>query len=262
MVQKLSAVMLCVICIFFIGTGIYIILDARTMYQESLKPLATNVKPRYEAFKEGYDLAHTFFILGAGALITLLLLPRLQSISFGSFNVSLKDVQARVDTLTELQNELQQLINQIGGGKKADAETYDRVKENVSKSRFEISKEEKKGEFPDDPQKGKWGGKSNSRTRELTAIVKKSTLPDLYVVHLIVRSTDKNDPLTGTVYFHLHNTFINQNPAIIAQNNKAELKLSMVWGAFTVGVEADNSTTQLELDLAELPNAPDEFKSR
>jgi hypothetical protein len=33
-------------------------------------------------------------------------------------------------------------------------------------------------------------------------------------------------------------------------------------GAFTVGVAADDGNTRLELDLAQLPDAPEMFRSR
>jgi hypothetical protein len=39
------------------------------------------------------------------------------------------------------------------------------------------------------------------------------------------------------------------------------LKLT-AWGAFTVGVLADEGRTKLELDLSELEDAPEDFRSR
>jgi hypothetical protein len=64
----------------------------------------------------------------------------------------------------------------------------------------------------------------------------------------------------GTVKFHLHNTFRNQNPEVKVQNNEAVLTLVVV-GSFTVGAEMDNGRTKLELDLAELPKVSDYFKN-
>ena len=44
-------------------------------------------------------------------------------------------------------------------------------------------------------------------------------------------------------------------------NGIATLQL-IAYGAFTVGAECDGGTTKLELNLAELPDAPQLFKER
>jgi hypothetical protein len=59
----------------------------------------------------------------------------------------------------------------------------------------------------------------------------------------------------------LHPSFKNEKEIIKVINGKAENKL-ISYGAFTVGVEADNGATRLELDLAELPDAPRIFRER
>lgn len=64
------------------------------------------------------------------------------------------------------------------------------------------------------------------------------------------------------VKFHLHHTFSNPDPVISVQDGEAVLKLTKVYGAFTVGAEADDGNTFLELDLAELSDAPKEFEER
>lgn len=112
----------------------------------------------------------------------------------------------------------------------------------------------------DDPQKDMWGGKSEIGSRRMTATVTRALVPGFYVVNIIVESTDKNDPLAGKVKFHLHDTFLNPDPVINVEKGMAVLKLSAVWGAFTVGAEVDNGKTQLELDLAELSTAPKKFR--
>jgi hypothetical protein len=115
----------------------------------------------------------------------------------------------------------------------------------------------------DDPQKGRWGGRSEANGRRLTAKVTPAPgTPAWFLVHLEVTSLDPvNQPLTGNVIFHLHPTFDPPDRTVAAVDNKAVLDI-YAYGAFTVGAEADNGSTRLELDLAELPDAPPEFRSR
>jgi hypothetical protein len=111
----------------------------------------------------------------------------------------------------------------------------------------------------DDPQKGQWGGASEAGGRQLTAAITDQDngwfLVDLTVAHI------DGPPLTGEVEFHLHPSF---HPAIIrapVHNGHATLKFP-AWGAFTVGVSADDGRTRLELDLAQLSEAPALFRER
>jgi hypothetical protein len=115
-----------------------------------------------------------------------------------------------------------------------------------------------------DPWKGRFGGKSVSNQRQLTAKVEPIPgNPDLYSVRLTVSSTDPDiNPLRGVVQFFLHPTFNNDKPIIsVGPTGRAELNLT-AWGAFTVGALTDNGKTRLELDLAELEGAPAQFRSR
>jgi hypothetical protein len=58
----------------------------------------------------------------------------------------------------------------------------------------------------------------------------------------------------------LHNTFHNQNPLVLVEDNEAVLTLLAV-GSFTVGAETDNGATKLELDLVDVPGVSDYFKN-
>src|SRR5262249_22229950 len=62
---------------------------------------------------------------------------------------------------------------------------------------------------PDDPQKGRWGGRPQSNHRRLTAKVTRDTEDeDWFEIVLEVRSTDPaKHELKGEVRFHLHDTF-------------------------------------------------------
>lgn len=116
-------------------------------------------------------------------------------------------------------------------------------------------------ENPEDPQKGHWGGQPEHQHRKLSARV--SALDDgSFLVQLQVTSTDpERHPLTGAVRFHLHDTFPVPSIEQPVARDMATIEMR-VHGAFTVGAEADNGATRLELDLATLEDAPQEFRER
>jgi hypothetical protein len=119
------------------------------------------------------------------------------------------------------------------------------------------------GSAENDPWKGVFGGRAESNGRRLTArvwrVTKGSSNP--FSIRLRVESTDPATPLTGVVRFFLHDSFRNDRPEVpVGPKGVAELELRG-YGAFTVGALADQGATELELDLAELPDAPLEFRS-
>jgi hypothetical protein len=114
---------------------------------------------------------------------------------------------------------------------------------------------------PDDPQKNKWGGEAKRNNRELRATITEvpGNIP-LYRIELSVVSTNTFYHLTGKVRFHLHPTFPNSNPETEVVNGKASLSL-LSYGSFTVGAEADNGQTHLELDLATVEGTSEHFRN-
>ena len=113
----------------------------------------------------------------------------------------------------------------------------------------------------DDPQKGKWGGKSEVDGRKLSAkVVKSKTDEDWYFIDLKVESTLKDKPLTGQVTFYLHDSFRPDRYTIKVKNGIAEVKELGAYEAFTVGASCDNNTTKLELDLNKAPGVPAGFR--
>jgi len=115
----------------------------------------------------------------------------------------------------------------------------------------------------DDPQKGQWKSNAVNNERELKATVVEET-KGLYKINLQVVSTDpKNNPLKNgdIILFALHNTF-GEHPFKLVKVEKQSAELDFyAYGSFTVGAFADNGTTELELDLAELPNVSSHFKT-
>jgi hypothetical protein len=160
-----------------------------------------------------------------------------------------------IEQLKQANNRLQERSVDAGGSKKE-------VLPEVTSMSFNTMAKSGNLAHPDDPQKGVWGGKAEVNERKMTARVEATLLPDYYRVIITVSSTNAANPLTGFVNFHLHHTFRNQHPVIAVQDGVATLTLSMVFGAFTVGAEADGGKTQLELDLSTLADAPQEFRDR
>ena len=111
---------------------------------------------------------------------------------------------------------------------------------------------------PEDPQKGKWGGKRKANGREVKATVRELET-GWFETTITVRSTRSAKPLKGAVFFHLHPTIVPSVRSAQAVRGVAKVKVES-YGAYTVGVEADDGKTQLELDLATLPNAPMLFR--
>lgn len=115
----------------------------------------------------------------------------------------------------------------------------------------------------DDPQKGQWKSNAINNERELKATVIEET-KGLYKIKLQVVSTNpKHNPLKNgdLILFALHNTF-GDPPFKLVKVDKQSAELNFYsYGSFTVGAFADNGTTELELDLGELPNVSSHFKT-
>jgi len=95
-----------------------------------------------------------------------------------------------------------------------------------------------------DPHHGAFGGASTRRGRSLTA-----TFADAFHVTLRVRATPRGAPLTGSVRFHLHPMLPSPVRDVSVKDGVAELDLALPV-PFTVGAEADDGKTPLELYVA------------
>ena len=115
-------------------------------------------------------------------------------------------------------------------------------------------------DFPNDPEKGKWGGKSLNNDKRITAsVIPFENNNNLFKITLAVYSVNSAKQLTGKVTFHLHPTFINPERRIEAENGIAKLNM-IAYGSFTVGVQTEDGT-KLELDLSEDKSFPEVFRN-
>jgi hypothetical protein len=111
----------------------------------------------------------------------------------------------------------------------------------------------------DDPQKGKFGGLSERNGRRINASVS-GLENDWFNINLRLETTG-DVPLKGPVEFYLHPTFRPDLVRVPSRRGRASLNVR-AWGPFTVGAVADEGLTRVELDLAQLIDAPITFLRR
>ena len=107
---------------------------------------------------------------------------------------------------------------------------------------------------PDDPNKGRFGGRSEAGGYKVSASFREIMSGSLAEISLIV-SAESEKPLQGPVEFFLHPTFPRTRVRVPVEGGLATLKLT-AYGGFTVGVWIPEAQVELELDLAAIPNAP------
>lgn len=111
---------------------------------------------------------------------------------------------------------------------------------------------------PNDPHRGRFGGRSERDGYTLTASVDPLG-DDWFDLGLRVAGTGRRE--IGEVEFHLHPTFDPPIRRVSARTGAATLQLD-AWGAFTVGAVVLDTLTQLELDLSTVRGAPKAFRER
>lgn len=204
-----------------------------------------------DKFSAQLDNTTLLYLCAAGAVF---LLKHAKTFKFGELEVELEQIK----------QDVKEAKNKAGIAEDSIKVNTESTSEAISKSLSNIAEKIAPGTYNDDPWKGVFGGRSISkeRGRELTAeVIPLKDSPGWYSVKLIVSSLPGSTYLKDDVQFFIHSTFKNNKPIVKVINGTATLHLK-AWGAFTVGVLADNGDTKLELDLAELTAAPIEFRSR
>lgn len=183
-------------------------------------------------------------LVGTGA--ALLVLPEIRSLSVGGYKVEFERLRRDVHEALDMAGDAQ--ARGPGTGK-AEARLLAPATEAYQP-----------GAVPNDPWKGVFGGRAETAGRRLTAKVKEDGA--LYRVILTVESTNPQwRPLSGSVQFFLHSTFTNDRPVVpVGASHRARLTL-YAYGALTVGAVVDGGATRLELDLADLEDAPANFRA-
>jgi hypothetical protein len=110
-----------------------------------------------------------------------------------------------------------------------------------------------------DPNKGRFGQKSEANGRKLSARITPAGGPDSSRCRVAVRveSTDAQLPLKGSVTFHLHPSFGRWSEyEVVVEGGVAKDEI-VSYGAFTIGVLTDRGP--LELDLMDVPGGTPRF---
>lgn len=114
----------------------------------------------------------------------------------------------------------------------------------------------------EDPLRGQFGGSASARDRILSATIAQISGTNLGRIALKVTATG-GVPLSGSVTFHLHPTFVPNNIVTVPVDSAGEARLEITsYGAFTVGAVADNGATQLELNLVDAEGSFEPWRSR
>jgi hypothetical protein len=175
--------------------------------------------------------------------------------------------QGRVQRITPKgQRQSINVLSLIASDPATPAERVDKPREGDAASKLEQAIKHKLKEMghprhPADPVKGLFGGKASieaPHARVLSAKVKQlGGVAQWFQIDLKVTSADGG--LKGDVVFFTHPTFPQPFERVKAVDGVATLQL-FAYGAFTVGVLADDGETELELDLAGLNDAPRAFR--
>jgi len=112
-----------------------------------------------------------------------------------------------------------------------------------------------------DPNKGQFGGSPDVSGRKLMATIKPDAGRRSARCRVVIKvvSTDSNRPLTGKVRLHLHPTFGRWSNYFVDVKNGVAQDEIVSYGAFTIGAEADEGATRLELDLVDVIGGTEPF---
>ncbi|KWV48411.1 hypothetical protein AS156_18185 [Bradyrhizobium macuxiense] len=109
--------------------------------------------------------------------------------------------------------------------------------------------------WPDDPNRGRFGGKTKIDDFELRAEFSSTPHADRVKVRLIVEAEKHVDVEHDQVEFFLHYSFWPNRATAGFRKSQALIDVT-AWGGFTVGAWLADRNIELELNLADIPGAP------
>ena len=175
-------------------------------------------------------------------------------------NTLIKKVNEPKTLETDVQSVIENLVRSNKNIKvKEDLELY------VDKMFSDANLKLKKGLITNnnDPQKGQWKSNPINNERELKADVLEETKGLFKITVQVISTNPENNPLKkdDLILFALHNTFGDPPFRMVKVVNQTAELVFYAYGSFTVGAFVDYGSTELELDLAELPNVSTYFKT-
>lgn len=166
----------------------------------------------------------------------------------------------RIKNLEEANSELRSdIVNKLGAADLSQTEELDdpnllaTVSAIVKNQRIRVE---------DDPQKNRWGGKAINCGNQLSADIAATDLPKLFKVTIHLKCLE--GIFDAPVAILLHNSFIPAIRLLDARDKNVVHVEVVAYEAFTVAaltnIRSDKDFCSLELDLNELPSAPEGFK--
>lgn len=198
---------------------------------------------------KGIDLSPTIGGLVVFGLLLMVLpyLPPLK-LGLGKDGVTFQTLQEQVADL-----------RQDAAGERASRSALQKLVD-VKPLKSEMSAE---GNRVGDQNKGKFGGSSLVNGRKLEAVITEIPGTELARVRISVHAVDAGKPLSGNVTFCLHETFKPEDKQTVPVNAAGIAQIEVTcYGAFTVGAEADDGRTLLELNLKDQPGAFEPWSKR
>lgn len=171
--------------------------------------------------------------------------PKLQSVAPESFNESLANAR---DGLRDLGASALSLLR--GSDKRETAAPLPTEKTALDPPALERPITE-----TDDPHKGRFGGNASVGGFTLAAKFGDTEGAKLVRISLSVSAGRDFESYDDVVEFFLHPTFRPDRLRAAFHGHDAELRI-VAWGGFTVGAWLPARRIELELDLANLPDAP------
>lgn len=197
------------------------------------------------------DETTLLYLCSAGAL---LLLRQAKTFSFGDLKVEFEQIRE----MAEQAKQTAEVAEDVARfGLNLPAQQPQNPEEVLERTEIQP------GQVANDPWKGQFGGLAERNQLQLSARVEPfAGSQEWFLVHLHLCSLSPRRPLQGRVDIFLHPSFARHRISIdTPPDGVIELRLK-AWGAFTVGAVIDHEKTLLELDLAELADAPPVFRSR
>ncbi len=192
------------------------------------------------------DAIASTLAIGIGLLLLAEVGPLIKSLKAGGVEIEF------LDTVTGKFNVLEARLAALEMGARHPERTVEEVH---ALRRARPTALSKPVTVPDDPHKGRFGGKAERAGFTLSAIFRNVTKNFVEVVLTVKAPRGVDLENADCVEFYLHDTFDPDVVPAMFTGGVAELSL-ITYGGFTVGAWIGCSKIELELDLAKVRGAP------
>ena len=185
-------------------------------------------------------------VIGIGLLLLAELAPIVQSFKAGGFEITFGA------GVTDKFNELEKRLTTLEFAAAHPDRTTRQLKAREIKPPPALARKRLRR---DDPWKGRFGGEASRDGFSLGAEFKNAGKSSVQIILRVTGPADEALQNMECVEFYLHDSFDPDVVPAVFEDGSAELSL-LAYGGFTVGAWIPCVGVELELDLAELSNAP------